>query len=236
MVVHEQFFWMVVWIFYLLPHIKFVGRSEGFVFVSLKGRPIATLVSNPFETIRGVLCLINPFVPYRAVFRCRWGVADGFKNADVRRSWVHICKINRALRSLRILAAAGWIVLFVAGPALTWQFGLGQAIILLAPVWLAVYIGVTYLLVATDLECSRKSVPLLLFECLVCPGYLPALPKILTADVSLSVDMSRIIRRYAEPDTWTRLQTLLEKRIDAELYYDPSLEKQLSRYRAEIMQ
>jgi hypothetical protein len=236
MIIHEQVFWIVAWAFYFFPHIKFIERSEGFVFVSLKGRSAATFVSNPFETIRGVLCLINPLVPYRAVFRCRWGVVDASPHDDVRRSWAHIRKINKQLHGVRILAAMGWLVLFVAGPTLTWQIGLGQTLLLLAPVWLSLYAGVAYILLTADFHRSKMSVSLILFECLVCPGYLPALPKILTSDIPLSVDMTLIVRRYGEPNAWAKLKAALEKRIDAELYYDPSLETQLSRYRAEIMQ
>ena len=234
MIINEQLFWIVAWIFYFFPHIKFIGRNEGFVFVSLEGRSAATLVSNPFETVRGVLCLINPLVPYRAVFRCQWGTCGTSRNSDVRRNWFHIRKINKELFRLRILAVVGWIVLFVAGPALTWQIGLGQTMIFLAPIWISIYVGAAYLLLMADLGHGKKS--LILFECLVCPGYLPALPKILTADVPVTVDMSWIVRRYGKPNEWVKLRAILEKRIDNEIYYDPSLGKQLNHYRTEIMQ
>jgi hypothetical protein len=146
MIVHEQIFWIAIWIFYLLLHIRFIRRNEGFIFVSLKGRPVASLVASPFDTIRGVLCLFNPLAPYRAMFRCSWGSADNSLHSEVRRSWAKICRINRELYGLRIVAGASWIVFFVAGPLMTWQLGLGRTLVLLAPAWASLLVGACYLL------------------------------------------------------------------------------------------
>jgi hypothetical protein len=234
MIMHDQIFWVVVGIFYLLPHIKFIERTEGFIFVSLKGRSGATLVSSPFETIRGVFCLINPLAPYRAVFRCKWGILDHSRNNEVRRSWASICRINKELHGLRIVAAASWIVLFVAGPAMTWQIGLGQTLVLLAPIWVGLYLLASYLLLTAKLGRGKGNVCLLLFECLLCPGYLPALPKILTSKLAVSADMSRIVKRYGEFNTWLDLKAMLERRIEIEIYDDPSREEELMQYRAAI--
>src|SRR5262245_10818192 len=136
MIVHEQALWVVIGIFYLLQHVKFLKRNEACIFVSVGGSAVAVIPALPFETVKGVLYFIHPLAPHRALFRCHWGNVDPASDRVVRRAWVEIGRTNRSLLRLRIVAVMSWALFFLICPVLTWQMGLATTLLLAIPIWI----------------------------------------------------------------------------------------------------
>jgi hypothetical protein len=244
MIVHEQILWVVIGVFYLLQQVKFFQRNEAYVFVSRAGNAAAAIPAFPFETIKGVLYLVNPFVPHRVLFRCHWGMTDapssassfsGSSSVAVRRAWLRMRRTSRNLGRFRVVAVLGWVLFFIICPVLTWQIGLERTLWLAIPAWILLYGTVVYLLLTHTFE-GNRSVWLLLFECLVCPAYIAALPRLLEGKVIGAADLARLVKRYGTDAEWQRLKRVLEKRIETEVFNNPSRMHQLEAYRAEILQ
>src|SRR5262245_27519051 len=108
MIVHEQMLWVVIGIFYLLQHFKLLKRNEACLHVSAKGSVFASIPALPFETIKGVLYIINPLVPHRVLFRCDWGMSDAASRSAVRRAWVRMRRTSKGLIHIRVVAVLGF--------------------------------------------------------------------------------------------------------------------------------
>jgi hypothetical protein len=195
MIVHEQMLWVVIGIFYLLQHFKFLRRDEAFLHVSMKGNAVASIPVFPFETIRGVLYIVNPFVPGRVLFRCHWGMTDAGDHFAIRRAWLRTRRTSRNLVSIRVVATLAWVLFFIICPTLTWLMGLERTLWVAIPLWISLYGAVVYLLLTHTFEPGRN-VWLLLFECLVCPAYIAALPRMLEGALMGSVELARVVKRY----------------------------------------
>ena len=250
MIVHEQILWSVIGIFYLLQHFKFLKRNEAYLYVSAKGSAMASIPALPFETIKGVLYIVNPFVPYRVLFRCHWGMADAHShsashatsrttshatsNSAIRHAWLQVCRTNQNLKDIRVVAVLAWVLFFVACPVLTWQVGLEKALWVAIPAWIFLYGAVAFLLLTHKFD-DNRNVWLLLFECLVCPAYIAALPRMLQGTLTGPAELARLVKRYGTDAEWQRLKLILERRIEGEVLNDPSLESQLDAYRTEVL-
>lgn len=236
MIVNEQVFWLVVGLFYLSKQVRFLDRLEACAFVNLTGR-LKVALPHPFETVLGVLAILNPCVPFRVTVRGWWGMLPLNPSWDLERDWSMLVDLTRKLTGIRIIATLAWLVLFVLGPVLTSQYGLGRTLLAIAPLWVVIY-GTLVHQVAFGALASVGAEPnraLMLFECLVCPGYVPALPAILTHHVRLSVDIGQLAKRYQGPADWARLQALIERRIADAVDEDPGRDAEMDRYRVLVL-
>ena len=207
---------------------------------------MASIPAIPFETIKGVLYFVNPFFPHRVLFRCRWGMADAHthsasrptshatSNSAIRHAWLQMCRTNKNLKAIRVVAVLAWVLFFVTCPVLTWQVGLERALWVAIPAWIFLYGAVVYLLLTHKFD-DNRNVWLLLFECLVCPAYIAALPRMLQGTLTGPAELARLVKRYGTDGEWQRLKSILERRIESEVFNDLSLQPQLDAYRAEVL-
>lgn len=238
MIVHEQAFWLVIGLFYLSRQFRFLPCDGACVFITLTGRLNVMLPAQPFETTLGLLTILNPLAPSRVVVSGRWGKSSLDAPADLERDWSSLAGLTRTLAGARVIAAVAFVVLFVLGPALTWLYGLGRALLLVAPVWICIYGAVLYLLLFGTLSALgiKVNTGMLLFECLVCPGYVPALPAMLARNARMLVDVCWFARRYQRPADWARLAGIISRRIAHDIDDDPARAAALERYRSLLLQ
>jgi hypothetical protein len=186
--------WVVAFGLYALDAAKLLS-SRQFFLVEAKGRGLAIAFSaHPF-TLAGRVLELGPLLqPHRGVFVASWGGA-----------WADSARLQAALGSLerlrdllgpaRLLAAWAFVVLFLAGPTLTFLLGPSAAI-----VYTAATLYPSGLVAVASLWWRRRAYALgggrlawLGVELLVCPALLPNLVRKITALHAVDVDGAQIL-------------------------------------------
>ena len=207
--------WVVAALLYVFDAAKLLAPREILLAEAARGRMGALFSDNPF-TITGRVVAFAPLLrPDRGVFVApwtrRWIDATGL-NATLE----SVGRLRRALRAPRVIAACGFLWLFLVGPVLTLSLGSGAAV-----VYTAALLYPTIAFAIVSLWWQRRHFGLgpartawLSLEILVCPAFLPNLVRKITAAWPVAVDGVQVLAATADGDVKSDLLGRLERRAE----------------------
>jgi hypothetical protein len=159
-----------------------------------RGRLRPSLSENPF-TIAGRVLAFPPLVlPHRSVFIGSWG-GQWSADRDVTSALASLERRRGSLTAVRIAAAVGFALLFIAGPALTFLWGPGAAVLLTAALLYPTILGTAVVLWRRrrDVHLTAMQTVGLGIELLVCPAFLPNLVRKITTRHRVEADGAQIV-------------------------------------------
>lgn len=230
--------WVVALLLYVCDAAKLLSPRELLLVEAPRGRLTAAFSETPY-TIAGRVLAFGPLLlPHRGVFVAPWG-----------RAWTDAARLSSTLESLqqlrgsllvvRLLAAWGFMLLFVLGPALTLALGPNAAV-----VYTAMLLYPTVVLAILTLWWRRHDFRLgavrsawLSAEILICPAFLPNLVRRITAHAPVEADGAQILVAAAPSDSTEEFLARLESRtgeLIEEARPDPTLQEQLRSYLATV--
>jgi hypothetical protein len=226
--------WAVAFILYLCDAARLLRWRELLLVEAGRGRLRPSLSDNPF-TIAGRVLAFPPFVlPHRGVFIASWG-GQWAADRDVASALASLQRLRGSLTPVRIAAALGFALLFIAGPAFTFLWGPGAAVLLTAALLYPTILGT-----AVVLWRRRRAVRLtamqtvgLGIELLVCPAFLPNLVRKITTRHRVEADAAQIAAVGLSPaerdEFFARLQVRADELIN-EATADDALQQELRSY------
>jgi hypothetical protein len=228
--------WLVAFALYVLDSARLLAPREMLLIEAGRQRLAAAFSAHPL-TLGGRVLAFGPLhLPHRGAFVAPWGRA--WSDApSVRAALKALDRRRRSLFVPRLLAAAAFLLLFAAGPALTLTRGPSAAILSVAAL-----VYPLALAAAAALWCQRRALglsglrcALLGIELLVCPAFLPNLVRKITALHPLEVDGARALLATASPEEAAELLARLEARAEELLgESEPGAEQPLRAYLAAL--
>lgn len=208
--------WLVAAILYVLDAAKLLSpRDMLLVEAGRSGRLAPVFSAYPF-TLGGRVLAFGPLLlPYRGVFIAPWGRA-WTETVKLETTLEGIARLRGSLLVVRLLGTCAFVLLFVAGPVLSFMRGPGVAIVYVAA---AVYpVGLVAMGV---LWWQRKSFGMTSWRCaglglevLVCPAFLPNLVRKITTLRPLEADGAQILLATATPAVAEEFLDRLEARAE----------------------
>ena len=170
----EYTLWLVAFAFYAFD-VGVVARADELLFVESWKRLRPILARVPFSFRGGDLYWVAPLAPFLAVFR--GGLAAAPADADAARAAIDQARAR--LWPFRWTSTLVFVLLFIAGPALTAWRGLGlAALIVLPPAYLISLVGVVFMVRrASVFGLDRRALWSLGFDNLACIPYAANLTK-----------------------------------------------------------
>jgi hypothetical protein len=114
----------------------------------------------------------------------------------------------------RIIILLSVINIFIIGPAASFQFGLGQSLIIIFPIHYALGAILFYFLRSRFTWLSTLEWVRLIAECILCPVYLPMLLRRLTLMSVFYSDGILLIKKYGSDDNFKSLVESADIRIN----------------------
>jgi len=207
--------WIVAFGLYVVDAAKLHSPRELLLVEAGRRRLGAAFSASPFTLAGRVLTLGPLFLPHRGIFVAPWGRAwvDATRLAA---SLDGVERLRARLAPLRVLAAGGFVLLFVVGPTLTTWLGTDAAGVFTAiplyPTILTTIGALWWRRRALDLPATRAA--WLSVEILVCPAFLPGLVRKLTATHAIEVDGAQILATAAPHEVKERFLTRLQGRTE----------------------
>jgi len=186
--------WLVALALYVFDAARLLTPRQMLLVEAGHGRLASAFSADPF-TITGRALVFTPLLrPYRGAFVAPWGRPWAAAPA-LRAALADVDALRGTLRPARVLAAWVFLLLFVAGPALTLALGTDPAVLCVAAV-LYPSVLVTIAVVwwrRRAWRLGRGAAALLSLEVLVCPAFLPNLVRKITAAHAIEVDGPQIL-------------------------------------------
>lgn len=228
----------MAFLLYAYDAVRLLSPRELLLVEAGRGRLSPLIGDNPFASGGRVLAFGPLHLPYRGVFLATWGRpwADRVGVGAVLESME---RLRGSLRMVRGLASLAFVLLFVAGPALTVTLGPDAAVVCVAavlyPTVFAAIVAVWWRRHVFGFTTSRAV--WLSVEILVCPAFVPNLVRKITIQQPLDVDAAQIVVATAAAgvgdDFLARLQTRTEAMIEAAAP-DPTSQASLRTYLAAL--
>jgi len=226
--------WGVALLLYVYDAARLLRPREILLAEAGGGRLVPVIGDNPFTAATRAVVFGPLHEPHRGVFVASWG-----------RSWSDAEALRAALESLgqfraslgpaRVLGAIAFVLLFLAGPALTMGLGPDAAVAYTAA---ALYPTVVVSIGALwwrrrhfRLTAARSA--WLSVEVLVCPAFLPNLVRKITGHYPIETDGAQVVVALAGAGVRDEFLARLERRAEEMLdggASDPAAQAQLRTY------
>jgi hypothetical protein len=207
--------WCVAALLYVFDAAKLLSPRE-LLLVEARGARLAAIFSgNPFTLAGRVLEFGSLLRPDRGVLLAPWG-QPWAPDAALESAIQAVERLRASLLIPRVLASAGFVLLFVAGPALTLLVGPNAAVVYTA--------AVLYSTAFTAIGClwwQRQRFGLTIthsawvsVEILLCPAFLPNLVRKITGSHLLQADGAQILSATASADVKEEVLARLASRAE----------------------
>lgn len=226
--------WAVAFILYLSDAARLIRWRELLLVESGRGQLRPSLSDNPFTIAGRVLAFPPIALPHRGVFVAAWG-GKWSADRDVTAALAAIAELRGSLTIVRIAAVAGFALLFIVGPTLTFFGGPGPAVLLTAALLYPTILGTALVLwrKRRGLRLTTAQTLGLGLELLVCPAFLPNLVRKITTRHRVDADGAQIVAVIAPPEARDELFTRLQGRADEllnEASADDAVQQELRSY------
>ncbi len=220
----DDMFWLIAFFLYAVDHVKFLNGREMIIRETAALRLSPTLAPTPFTLTGRGLAILNPFLPYTAVFRFPWLATTSMTSDTLNKTKRDLDAARKRLAPFRAVAVSGSFTYFLVGPITTSFIGLGQTLILIVPLHFLLLALLGFVFSRDGFDLSRRQRAGLIAECLICPMYVPAIVKRLSWRRSQESDGVAFTREnlgahtFAElmPNVAFRLSDMLEGAEEAE--------------------
>jgi hypothetical protein len=236
MIISDSAFWFLAFSLYVIDNIKLIDVQEMLLVESMAFKMEPRLAQIPFEIRGRCLTILNPFFPFLMTFKAAWSPDERDKDIRaVRRDRRLILRLQRRVLQLRVIAALGFLNLFVAGPILASGMGLASSLLHIGTVHLSLLLLLVFVVARDFFDLPSRYWTLFILECVICPMYLPTLLKRLSWQITLESNGVSFARRYGSTDLFSDLQSAVAVRTTEALLGDETahdteqLEKCLSR-------
>ncbi len=180
MILPEQIIWVIPGLFYLLDNFVTLQTSQFLFFQDSTYRWRSKLDVFPFTWKSKSLYWLNPLTPYTCAFKLNWSYTDAQAFQKVGESrillWTHSAKC------LTLTGTLSFILLFLVGPLITHFDSLTDAILIITPIHILLVFCTGAILAKKK---DQAYVWKVIFELILCPGYLPNISRRYTIDVNL---------------------------------------------------
>jgi hypothetical protein len=226
--------WAVAFLLYLSDAARLLRWRELLLVEAGRGQLRPSLSDNPF-TIAGRVLAFPPLVhPQRGVFIASWG-GQWSADRDVTSALASLGQLRGSLTAVRIAAAVGFALLFIAGPAFTFLWGPAAAVLLTAALLYPTILGTAVVLWRRrrDVHLTAMQTVGLGIELLVCPAFLPNLVRKITTRHRVEADAAQIVAVSLSPEERTEFFARLQVRADElinEASADDAVQQELRSY------
>ncbi|SEP42881.1 hypothetical protein SAMN02990966_06124 [Rhodospirillales bacterium URHD0017] len=215
--------WLLCAVFYLSDQVRYAGANALLVGEGRKGwAPI--IPHYRFLILNRAFTVLNPLTPWATAITLPWLSTGEAMPRDIHRQQRRVKVVTARLANIRAAASVVCVSLFVIGPVATESSGLSFAILIVAPVLIAMWVGVAIPLILYRgcLGLPLGSLIWILIECAICPGYFANLwRRLLVRRLSSSTDA--VIFCSATMNERQQAKLL----VQLELYFDDLSERDL---------
>jgi hypothetical protein len=211
--------WILAFLLYVGDAARLLAPRQLLLIEAGRGRLVPGFSEHTFTTVGRSLAFGPVLMPYRGVFVAAWSTAwrDA---AGLQAALATIEELRRPLAVIRPLVSLVFVLLFVAGPVLTWALGSGVAVLataaLLYPTIVVTIAALWWKRRALRLTAARSA--WLSVEMLICPAFLPNLVRKITGVAPIEADGAQILAATAAAEVreefLARLAVLTEALID----------------------
>jgi hypothetical protein len=211
--------WILAFLLYVGDAARLLSPRQLLLVEAGRGRLVPDFSEHTFTTVGRSVVFGPVLMPYRGVFVAAWSTAwrDA---AGLQAALAAIEELRRPLAVIRPLVSLVFVLLFVAGPVLTWALGPGVAVLaaaaLLYPTIVVTIAALWWKRRALRLTAARSA--WLSVEMLICPAFLPNLVRKITAVAPIEADGAQILAATAPAEVreefLARLAVLTEALID----------------------
>ena len=208
--------WIVAFLLYVGDAARLLSPRQLLLVEAGRGRLVPGFSEHTFTTVGRSVVFGPVLMPYRGVFVATWSTAwrDA---AGLQAALATIEELRRPLAVIRPLVTLVFVLLFVAGPVLTWALGPGVAILstaaLLYPTIVVTIAALWWKRRALRLTAARAA--WLSVEMLICPAFLPNLVRKITTAAPIEADGAQILAATAPAEVRAEFLARLAARTEA---------------------
>jgi len=208
--------WIVAFLLYAGDAARLLSPRQLLLVEAGRGRLVPGFSEHTFTTVGRSVVFGPVLMPYRGVFVATWSTAwrDA---AGLQAALATIEELRRPLAVIRPLVTLVFVLLFVAGPVLTWALGPGVAILstaaLLYPTIVVTIAALWWKRRALRLTAARAA--WLSVEMLICPAFLPNLVRKITTAAPIEADGAQILAATAPAEARAEFLARLAARTEA---------------------
>jgi hypothetical protein len=208
--------WILAFLLYVGDAARLLSPRQLLLVEAGRGRLVPNFSEHTFTTVGRSVVFGPVLMPYRGVFVAAWSTAwrDA---AGLQAALATIEELRRPLAVIRPLVSLVFVLLFVAGPVLTWALGSGVAVLataaLLYPTIVVTIAALWWKRRALRLTAARSA--WLSVEMLICPAFLPNLVRKITAVAPIEADGAQILAATAPAEVREEFLARLAVRTEA---------------------
>jgi hypothetical protein len=170
----EQSIWLAVALFYILDNVKQIPGNTMVFRETWRFSWVAELPSNAFVFNNRQFVLLHPFLPYTITLAVQWLTPEPTQPARILRADRILRVARRRVFPFRIISVLCFFAFFIAGPVLTWWYGLTFATLNVLPFYVASLLMLLMVLISNRhfWHLTAWQITAAAIEAAICPAYL----------------------------------------------------------------